>query len=278
MSVVRRSQRARKVRVATGVLLSGAVAAGSLVTAGPARAATDDFLVIAHRGDRSAAPESTYAAFGSAIRKGAEAIEMDVHFSSSGYPVVIHDYTLDRTTNCSGPVKAKTVRQLQKCDAGSWFSSKFKGEKVPTLYQALAYVRRASPTTQVILHMKVVPTTKMANLVIHRTRATRMADRTIIMGSNVATMTKMGKAGAKRRAFIFSNASGWDRKYKIMVPYNVRISGTQVRAAHKRGASVWTVESHPNSLSSVLGLATPVDGIMLNKLSTGVLDVLEDVL
>lgn len=277
MSEVRRPLRARRSRVATGVLLTVSAVAGSLFTAGPASAA-DDFLVIAHRGDRSAAPESTYAAFGSAIRKGAEAIEMDVQFSKSGYPVVIHDYTLDRTTNCSGPVKAKTVSQLQKCDAGSWFSSKFRGEKVPTLYQALAYVRRASPTTQVILHMKVVPTKKMADLVIHRTRATKMADRTIIMGSNVETMTKMGKAGAKRRAFIFSNASGWEHQYKIMVPYNIPVSATQVRAAHKRGATVWTVESHPNSLSSVLGLGTPVDGIMVNKLSTGVLDLLEDVL
>ena len=278
MSEVGGSNRACKARVTTVILLSGAVVAGSLVTAGPAAAASDDFLVIAHRGDRSAAPESTYAAFGSAIRKGAEAIEMDVHFSKTGYPVVIHDYTLDRTTNCSGPVRAKSVRQLQKCDAGSWFSSKFEGEKIPTLYQALAYVRRASATTQVILHMKVVPTEKMANLVIHRTRATRMADRTIIMGSNVATMTKMGKAGAKRRAFIFGNKAGWDRKYKIMVPYNFRISGTQVRAAHKRGAKVWTVESHPISLKSVLRLSTPVDGVMVNRMSTGVLDLLEDVL
>ena len=204
---------------------------------------------------------------------------MDVHFSKTGYPVVIHDYTLDRTTNCSGQVRAKSVRQLQKCDAGSWFSSKFEGEEIPTLYRALAYVRRASPTTQVILQMKVTPTKDDGES--HRFTGharTRMADRTIIMGSDVATMTKMGKAGAKRRAFIFGNEAGWDRKYKIMVPYDVRISGTQVRAAHKRGAKVWTVKSHPISLKSVLRLSTPVDGVMVNRMSTGVLDLLEDVL
>ncbi len=278
MSGAYRSQRARRTqRAATGVVLSAAAVAGSLVTAGSASAA-GDYTVIAHRGDHSVAPELTYSAFGSAIRKGVDAIEMDVQFSKTGYPVVIHDYTLDRTTNCSGPVKKKTVTQLQKCDAGSWFSSKFAGEKIPTLYQALAYVRRASPDAQVILHMKVTPTRKMANLVMHRVKVNKMADRTIVMGSNVETMSTFYQAGAKRRAFIFNSAKGWDHKYKIMVPYNTAASATEVRAAHNRGAKVWTVESHPNTVKGLLNLSVPVDGIMLNKLSSSVLDLLDGVI
>src|SRR3954467_7790525 len=95
-------------RAAAGLVLSAAAVAGSVAAGAPAMAATNH-TVIAHRGDRSAAPENTIAAFRSAIEKGAEAIELDVQFSRTGYPVVIHDATLDRTTTCSGKVSSKTV-------------------------------------------------------------------------------------------------------------------------------------------------------------------------
>lgn len=77
------------------------------------------------------------AAFAAALDCGADGLELDIHLSGDGVPVVLHDETLDRTTNGRGPVCWKTWRQLQQLDAGSWFSDEFAGEPVPALEEVL---------------------------------------------------------------------------------------------------------------------------------------------
>lgn len=92
-----------------------------------------DFMVIAHRGASGYAPENTYAAFDKAIALGAAHVEFDLHFSSDGHIVVIHDDTVDRTTNGSGNVAELSLSRLGELDAGAWFYPEFMGEKIPTL-------------------------------------------------------------------------------------------------------------------------------------------------
>lgn len=94
--------------------------------------------VIAHRGASAHAPENTLAAFRAAKALGADWVELDVSLSADGVPVIIHDETLDRTTNLSGPVHLRTAAELGRADAGSWFDARFAGEGVPTLAEALA--------------------------------------------------------------------------------------------------------------------------------------------
>jgi len=90
-------------------------------------------LVIAHRGDSTRFPENTLPAFESAVALGADMVELDVTLSADGHPVVIHDATLDRTTNGSGPVGHHTLQDLQALDAGSWKGQSFRGITIPTL-------------------------------------------------------------------------------------------------------------------------------------------------
>lgn len=93
---------------------------------------------VAHRGWSSRAPENTMAAIRLALDDpNVEWIEIDVHLSKDHVPVVIHDYTLRRTTNGKGDVKSLTAAQLTALDAGNWFSQKYQGEPVPTLAQVL---------------------------------------------------------------------------------------------------------------------------------------------
>ena len=99
------------------------------------------FLGIAHRGASGRAPENTHAAFAAALALGAEAIELDCQLSADGEPVVIHDETLDRTTDGDGPVGARTVAELERLDAGTWFGPEFRGERIPRLAAVLAQVR-----------------------------------------------------------------------------------------------------------------------------------------
>lgn len=90
-------------------------------------------VIFAHRGASAHAPENTLAAFQLALTQQADAIELDVKLSADGQVVVIHDATVDRTTNGTGRVKDLSLAELRALDAGSFFSEKFQGEKIPTL-------------------------------------------------------------------------------------------------------------------------------------------------
>jgi glycerophosphoryl diester phosphodiesterase len=94
-------------------------------------------MAIAHRGASSYAPENTIAAFDLAIVMGARHVELDVHATSDGHIVVIHDDTVDRTTDGSGAVTSHTLTTLQTLDAGSWFGHEFTGERIPTFDEVL---------------------------------------------------------------------------------------------------------------------------------------------
>lgn len=96
-----------------------------------------NLFVWAHRGASSLAPENTLSAFRLAESAGAKGIELDVHLSRDGIPVVIHDETLDRTTDGRGPVRRVSLSGLRELDAGAWFDPGFSGEKIPTLEEVL---------------------------------------------------------------------------------------------------------------------------------------------
>ncbi len=96
-------------------------------------------LNFGHRGANTAAPENTLAAFEKAREVGADGIELDVMLCADGEPVVIHDFTVDRTTNGHGRVGALTLGQLKSLDAGIWFGSSFAGERIPTLREAIEW-------------------------------------------------------------------------------------------------------------------------------------------
>lgn len=97
-------------------------------------------LNIAHRGASALAPENTLAAFEKALQLGADGIELDVRSCADGTPVVIHNPTVDATTDGSGSVAQMTLPELKELDAGAWFAPTFAGERIPTLEETLAAV------------------------------------------------------------------------------------------------------------------------------------------
>lgn len=90
-------------------------------------------LVFGHRGASAYAPMNTLAAFELAAQQGAAGVELDVHRSADGYPVIVHDFTVNATTDGSGKVTEMTLAQLKALDAGAWFAPQFTGARVPTL-------------------------------------------------------------------------------------------------------------------------------------------------
>jgi glycerophosphoryl diester phosphodiesterase len=98
-----------------------------------------------HRGASAVAPENTYGAFEQAIKDGALYTETDVRATSDGALVLLHDATLDRTTNGRGSVSAITLERLRELDAGSWFGEAFRGERIPELPMFLTWIEARAP-------------------------------------------------------------------------------------------------------------------------------------
>jgi glycerophosphoryl diester phosphodiesterase len=98
-----------------------------------------------HRGSSAIAPENTYASFQQCIKDGGLYTETDVRATSDGAMVLVHDATLDRTTDGAGPVSGMTLAQLRQLDAGSWFGEAFRGERVPELDAFLTWIEARAP-------------------------------------------------------------------------------------------------------------------------------------
>ncbi len=99
-------------------------------------------IIFAHRGASAYAPENTLPAFELAVEQGADAIELDIKLSSDGHAIAIHDDAVDRTTGARGRVKDMSLAELRALDAGSYFSEKFRGEKIPLLEEVFEAVGR----------------------------------------------------------------------------------------------------------------------------------------
>jgi glycerophosphoryl diester phosphodiesterase len=107
---------------------------------------------IAHRGYRAKYPENTLIAFQAALDAGVQMIELDVALSRDRKLVVIHDATLERTTNGKGAVSDHTLAQLKQLDAGGWFHARFAGEHLPELSEVLDLV-----DGQVMINIEIKP-------------------------------------------------------------------------------------------------------------------------
>ncbi len=97
-------------------------------------------ILLAHRGDLAHAPENTLPSFSQAIQKGADGVELDAKLTVDGHVIVIHDETVDRTTNGKGKVASFTLEDIRRLDAGTWFGAKFAGTQVPLLEEVFETV------------------------------------------------------------------------------------------------------------------------------------------
>ena len=113
-------------------------------------------LVIAHRGASSVAPENTLVALATAVALGADGVEFDVRATADGVPVLLHDATVDRTTDASGDIASLTWAQVQRLDAGRWFGERFAGERVPSLEAVLEWAE-PYPTLRLFVELKGRP-------------------------------------------------------------------------------------------------------------------------
>jgi len=228
---------------------------------GPAKPAGYDLpylQMIGHRGGNDWAPENTLSGLAHSFRIGARAVEFDVHFSSDQTPMVMHDETLNRTTNCKGAVETHTYAQLRQCVTK-------RGEPVPNIYEALAVVARAHGA--VYVHVKQADNDAQARSIVAAMNRYGLNDgRTAtVIADRTAFLDRLTRAGAKRCGLIFSNPVYWRAKYPVLIPFNTPITRALVSRAQRAGHFVVAVQNRPISVLQVPGLR--LDGYMANKLT-----------
>lgn len=234
-------------------------------------------VLIAHRGLKGKYPENTLASFQGALDAGAKMIEFDVSLTKDRSLVVIHDDTLERTTNGEGKVCEHPLQEIRKLDAGSWFASDFKGEKVPTLEEVLDLIQGKAAINIEIKKESYEPENPpdaIEKQVLEIVKRRKLEDSVIISSFEKRYLERIFKEeGCPRLAFISLEALDdqilSDCKRMNLFSWNVWwpvLTTDQVTQMHQEGFKVFsfTVEK-PDEFEKINGLG--VDGIFADDIT-----------
>ena len=211
-------------------------------------------IVIAHRGNSGPAPACTMAAIREAVDLSADMIELDVRESRDGIPVIIHNNTVDETTDGKGTVSSLSLAELKELDAGSWKSRRYTGERIPTLMEVLGFAKdkvRLSLDLKeeniISAMIKAVQEADMVDDVVicgcHEPRAQRIweiDDRLTILMNTDSQLDKLAKNADKSdfiREYIRRACKGKLAALNVSFKY---VTQELVRQAHLRALPVWT--------------------------------------
>jgi len=241
--------------------------------------------VIGHRGYCGVAPENTLPSFNLALDAGADLIELDYHHTEDGVPIVIHDATLDRTTDARKRwgqsrirVAEKSARQIQTLDAGSWFNPQFAGARIPSLTEALDFIcghgvvaliehksGDAETLVALLCERKLINHVVVISFDWKFLREFHALDETQILGAlgpPIRSADGRKPSGHSKKLCARSLDELEETGARIVV-WNRRISKASVQRAHERGLKVWIYTVDDPKLAKQL-LDIGVDGIITN--------------
>jgi glycerophosphoryl diester phosphodiesterase len=230
-------------------------------------------LNIAHRGARDSAPENTLAAFELALAHGADGIELDVTRCCSGEIVVLHDDTIDRTTNGSGRIEDFDYDTLRQMDAGAWFAPQFCGERIPLLADVLDTVG-GKLRVNIEIKGRAWRGDGLEAEVAALVRARGLVDSVIVSSFNPWALARMRRAAPELPlALLYSPQMPlWLRrgqprhwlKPQALHPERTLVDAAYVAWAKRKGyrVNVWTV-NEPQEMESLIAMR--VDGIITDR-------------
>ena len=207
--------------------------------------------MIAHRGASRIAPENTLAAFQAAAEMGADAIELDARLSADSAVVVHHDLTLDRTTNGTGSVSARSLADLKALDAGAKFNPRFAGERIPSLDEVFeALGRRVLINIELKNYESVLD--RLAEVVLRIVRRYGLERRVLLSSFNPFALWTAHRLApdVPRGLLVWPGQKGWMqatlRRLTAFEAYHPQESLTDrvtIADQHAQGhrVNVWTV-------------------------------------
>jgi len=233
-------------------------------------------LLIGHRGYPAKFPENTLAAFEGAITAGCDMIELDVTLTKDRMVVVIHDDTLDRTTNGKGPVLGQTFEELKRLDAGSWFAPRFSAERIPELLEVMELT-----AGRCMLNIEIkesafeadYPADAIEHQVVKLVKTCGAMDRVIISSFDARILERIAAMDAPP-AVAYISDHGADKSFLEMLlkmrafswhPRFTVLTSDQVGLMHAAGLKVfpWTINARAEAEKL---LALGVDGLICNEL------------
>lgn len=228
-----------------------------------------DVSVVAHRGASGTHPENTAAAFAEAVRLQTEMIEFDVHLTADGQLIVIHDSTVDRTSDGSGAVAEMTLAELKELDAGSWFAPAFAGERFLTLGETLDLMPR---TMRLNVHVKADGAVRkqLVPMVVDELTRRQLLDTAFIASDQDSLRVARGR---EPRLAICNLSVNPVEEYversaaigcRILQPGHAITTPELVSAAHARGMEVNPFYADTEDEMRRL-VACGVDGILTNQ-------------
>lgn len=234
-------------------------------------------LVIGHRGARAVAPENTLPSFEAALAAGADLVEFDYRHSADGVPVVIHDATVERTTDAKRVWKGRglniagrTLTELRTLDAGSWKHVRFAGTRIPTLEEAIASIR---PGAVPLIERKAGDAATCARILREKSHVNGaiviafdwrfLRDLKALMPGLV--LGALGPSAATRRGPLKAATLDEILCMEIdLVVWNNRVTRVSIAAAHARGMRVWVYTvNEPGEAVELADLG--VDGIITDN-------------
>jgi glycerophosphoryl diester phosphodiesterase len=236
-------------------------------------------IVVAHRGASGYAPENTMAAIKKAITMGVDMIEIDVQLSKDKEVVLMHDLTVDRTTNGKGKVRDLYLEEIKKLDAGKWFSSEFSGEKVPTLEEVIQAI---NGQCKLLIEVKRVKSKKLEieNKIVQLINKYNAYNWCIVQSFETQVIKNIQELdkSIECHKLVTMNISvlplhidsriktGTIYKYKTVQsinPYFKMLNKRKVNKIHSRGQKIitWTV-NEPEDMKRMIEMG--VDGIITN--------------
>jgi glycerophosphoryl diester phosphodiesterase len=230
-------------------------------------------IIFGHRGAKAFAPENTLAAFQMAVEHRADAIEFDVKLTKDHHVIVLHDQTLDRTTNGHGNMKNYSLEDLRRLDAGSFFDAQFAGEKIPTLDEVFETVGRRL-FMNIELTNYTTPHDGLVEQVVEVIRRHQQEDNVLFssfLTLNILTARRLLPevpvgllAEEGWSGFVARSAFGRRIAPKIIHPYTTDVTDDYVRIQHNLGrrVHVWTV-NEPEDMVRLFALK--VDGIFTDN-------------
>ncbi|MFD5437472.1 glycerophosphodiester phosphodiesterase family protein [Kitasatospora sp. NPDC127067] len=275
--VMRTTQIARSADGGQALVVNGAkvsfddLKVTALAPGGRLRPAGAPLTVFAHRGASSAAPENTLVSDEIARRGGAEWIENDVQPSKDGVPYVLHDDTVDRTTDGKGRIRDLTAAQLDTLDAGSWFGPVYAGARIPTLAAQLEDLRTRGGN--LLLEIKGKHSRDEVARIVQEVRDQRMTDRVFVQSFEVDALRYTRELAPELPLGLLRGDLDADpvavAKDLGLSAYNPSDGGLAARPAvvkdlHAAGVAVnvWTVDSATRWKALE---AAGVDGIITNR-------------
>jgi glycerophosphoryl diester phosphodiesterase len=215
-------------------------------------------LVFGHRGAKAYAPMNTLPAFELAMQQGAHGIELDVHRSKDGHVVIMHDFTIDHTTNGTGLVVEKTRAELKALDAGSWFGEQFNGVQIPTLDEVFGLVGKRMIVNVEIKSMDIEISDGVEQAVAECIQRYAMQDHVIVSSFNPYTLIRFREVMPDIAiGFLYEKEVGIDSQaimsgqtYEAYHPYYKDITPEMVQHEHQAGRFIntWTVNDVQEAL------------------------------